>query len=448
MPQSGAGDLEPTSEQYVEFSMRTQSLVNETILLTANRVGFYGQKVLDKMGLQVFAEKGVSTVCRGHLSMTLADVQYALYAATTDEVQTVAAILYGQQYEDAAVVHVAEMSSADDPFQFLGVKRVRLAKKGVFAKPTQSVYVEACGTRRDGGITRLYQVVEFVDVNYLLARTLLPVCTSISVFEPHPLDPKCVHVYSKVLYSKETPAYLMQIHHHTAYWQRHIALQSLPVARRLVSESSLTDPHVPRSTPKVCAVCDSPFKKLRPKHHCRRCCCTMCHACSIPIQLPSAMFKYCTRCVLQARTRDDGIEQAIGSRLSDHEFLSTLRPIEILPTVVAEALPPSPVIPPASPVKLPASPVKLPASPVKPPAPRIQQEAQVQALQRITSSLAEQEFLLLSMREALEVQHHANPVHVPEPLSTKRLDTTNTVLLPEPLLPTRSDAPDSRFEYL
>ncbi|KAG9406329.1 hypothetical protein AC1031_002649 [Aphanomyces cochlioides] len=435
MPQTGAGDLEPTCEQYVEFSTRTQSLVNETIQVAANRVGFYGQKVLDKMGLQVYAEKGVSTVCRGHLSMTLADVQYALYAASTDEVQTVAAILYGQQYEDAAVVHVAEMNSADDPFQFVGVKRVRLAKKGVFAKPTQSVYVEASGTRRDGGITRLYQVIEFVDVNYLLARTLLPVCTSISVFEPHPLDPKCVHVYSKVLYSKETPAYLMQhIHHHTAYWHRHIALQSLPVARRLVSESSLTDHHVPRSTSKVCAVCDSAFKKLRPKHHCRRCSCTMCHACSIPIQLPTAMFKYCTRCVLQARSRDDDIEPAIGSRLSDQEFLSTLRPIEILPTLVAEALP--------------ASPIKPPASPVKSPAPRIQQEAQVQALQRITSSLAEQEFLLLSMREALEVQHHANPALVPEPLSTKRLETTNTVLLPEPLLPTRLDAPDSRFEYL
>ncbi|KAF0683394.1 Aste57867_24518 [Aphanomyces stellatus] len=299
--------LELSHDQRVAFGARTHAHLRHALdTLSLGQKMQYGQKYLDKMGLEVFSD-GDSTVCTGILNTTMPDIVYAMYASTTKETQTVSAILLGQAYDDAGVLDTFETRSPDDMYRFGGAKHVSLARKGLFskAKERRAVYLEAMGTLRDDDDdhVRLYHLVEYIDMaHYETTCAIRPICTSLTLLHANPDDVKSVLVWAKASYYKETPSYLTQMHQPAAYWQRTLALSSLAVSRRLVESTSLVQHWVPNADCKKCSVCDVGFKTLRPKHHCRCCGEMMCHMCSIHIQSPAVIHKYCTKCVLKSRS--------------------------------------------------------------------------------------------------------------------------------------------------
>ncbi|RHY07619.1 hypothetical protein DYB36_005392 [Aphanomyces astaci] len=126
----------------------------------------------------------------------------------------------------------------------------------------------------------------------------------------------------------------------------------------------------------------------------------MCHACSIPIQSPTVMHKYCTKCVLRSRElrgndkvelpRKQSVRRPVPSASSssshDGEFLKSIRET----TKHLNTPSPSP------------SPHQQQQHVLTPPPPV--EQKQLKALEKITDSIAHQESLIVSMREALDRQ--------------------------------------------
>ncbi|RHY65796.1 hypothetical protein DYB34_013034 [Aphanomyces astaci] len=245
--------FELTRDQHLEFTARTKSHLSNTLQLLSlgqQKQHQLGTKVHDKMGLRAYTD-GDSTTITGHLATTMMDLEYAVYATTTKQVQTVAAILHSHQYDDAGLLDLQQSHTIEDPFQFVGVKYVALARKGMFAKPHQIVYLEATGTLHDDGVARLYQMVEYVDLVHVYtakatwSQAIRPVCSTLTLFEADPNDIKSVRVFSRARYSKDTPSPLHQMHQPPAYWEYVLSLASLAVSRRLVDATSLVQHWVP-----------------------------------------------------------------------------------------------------------------------------------------------------------------------------------------------------------
>ncbi|ETV96312.1 hypothetical protein, variant [Aphanomyces invadans] len=443
MTRQAVARFELTREQLVEFTARTKTLLRDTLhLLSLDQRLQHGTKVMERMGLQVYTD-GDSTTITGHLATTIVDLEYAMYATTTQHVQTVAAIMHNELYNDADVLDVQQSQTLEDTFHFVGVKSVALARKGMFAKPHHIVYLESTGTIHDDGTARLYQHIEYVDMAHYYytaknswSKAIRPICSTVSLFEADPCDATSVRVYSRAHYSHDTPSSLYQMHQPQVYWQWVLSLASLAVSRRLMDATSLVQYWVPNGECKSCSVCNSAFKALRPKHHCRSCGEMMCHGCSIHIRSPTVVHKFCTKCVLKSR------ELRGGDRVEQPPKTSLWRPmssvassssstesfIRSMQETTKHVTTPSPHVV--------ATPSAVDAK-------------QVNALEQISDSIAHQESILVCMREVLEKQKRHSDVTNSMTSTTGTADSYMTDECLETLPSTSTGSPNThQFEYI
>ncbi|RHY23051.1 hypothetical protein DYB32_009319 [Aphanomyces invadans] len=405
--------FELTREQLVEFTARTKTLLRDTLhLLSLDQRLQHGTKVMERMGLQVYTD-GDSTTITGHLATTIVDLEYAMYATTTQHVQTVAAIMHNELYNDADVLDVQQSQTLEDTFHFVGVKSVALARKGMFAKPHHIVYLESTGTIHDDGTARLYQHIEYVDMAHYYytaknswSKPIRPICSTVSLFEADPCDATSVRVYSRAHYSHDTPSSLYQMHQPQVYWRWVLSLASLAVSRRLMDATSLVQYWM------------------------------MCHGCSIHIRSPTVVHKFCTKCVLKSR------ELRGGDRVEQPPKTSLWRPmssvassssstesfIRSMQETTKHVTTPSPHVV--------ATPSAVDAK-------------QVNALEQISDSIAHQESILVCMREVLEKQKRHSDVTNSMTSTTGTADSYMTDECLETLPSTSTGSSNThRFEYI
>lgn len=123
--------------------------------------------IYEKESLRGFARNSESAdkkdlLCQGNVRLSLDDIAYGLYSESTFEQRSVNVQLYQETFLDAAVLHVLERQTVDDPFHFAGVKW------GAFSTPSSGlgaprdiIYFEySCKTTDADGHPVLVQYLE------------------------------------------------------------------------------------------------------------------------------------------------------------------------------------------------------------------------------------------------------------------------------------------------
>ncbi|OQS02068.1 hypothetical protein THRCLA_05533 [Thraustotheca clavata] len=298
--------IQLSHEDEAAFVSRAQQLLKQALNTTpvmppsTEKLGFRVYKFILKK----------EYFCTGNMDGNLDDIKYALYADNTTDAKNVAGITFGKYYQDAGVLQVLQQRSQQDSFQFLGVKYIQLAKTNVFMKSKDPVvYLECCGTYIDKktGQSILYQILDWIDMEHYSApqntweKAIKSTGSMINLFRME--TPTTIGIFSSTLYEADIPVYLSRINTGSSYCDFFSRLSSLPVSRRLLDSSPIVQHWVPDS--KICSVCQSPFKTLRPKHNCRACGDIMCSNCTHYVQSPTTLNKYCKKCVVEARQCGD-----------------------------------------------------------------------------------------------------------------------------------------------
>ncbi|KDO31741.1 hypothetical protein SPRG_03661 [Saprolegnia parasitica CBS 223.65] len=281
-----------THDEEVAFGARARHLLH-TALAAAPKA----TPTLDKMGLRVYKDDiKKEYICTGLVHASLRDVAYALYTDCTRDAKTVAALLLGKAYQDAAVLRALLTRTDADPFQFFGAKLVSINKTGIFGKPKELVYLEYSGTYvppGSGSSPVLYQILEWVDMTHYLSpanvwhRAIRPACSMVHLFRPVAGDARVVSLLSQTTYAREVPVYLRNLNTTASYCDHVQQLSTLPASRRLLDGNCLVQHWVPEA--KACSVCALSFKALRPKYNCRSCGDVMCSNCTHHLQAPTTV---------------------------------------------------------------------------------------------------------------------------------------------------------------
>ncbi|OQR92457.1 hypothetical protein ACHHYP_03686 [Achlya hypogyna] len=371
-------------EEEVAFGTRARRFLASALATPAPA----SPPALEKRGLRVYKDDGKREYsCCGVLNVSLPDIRYALYSDSSKDAKTVAAIMLGKSFHDAAVVRTLQTRSDADPFAFIGVKYLSIQKSALFTKPKALLCLEYSGTySAPHSPPLLYQILEWVDMKHYVApenayhKAIRPACSMVNLFRPVAGNARAVTIVSRTIYATEMPVYLRQINTTASYCDHVLQLSTLPVARRLLDANTIVQHWVPEADCKACSVCTAGFMALRQKHHCRSCGDIMCSSCTHSVQAPTTVNKYCTKCVLGARQREGP------------------------PKPVAQVPPPQP---------LDRVPTFLYTAPAKERADSDDDERTTtdevhKTFSRIEEKLAEQNYLLSSMRDVLRRQSLAS----------------------------------------
>ncbi|KAL4114829.1 hypothetical protein PRIC2_014282 [Phytophthora ramorum] len=266
---------------------------------------------------------------RAKLDTSLEELEYAVHCASTDDQRAYMAHCYQDSFLDSAVLQVHEKATADDPFQFMGVKWLAYQSSvdSVFSC-RDTLVVEWSKTMEDANgqkvLVKVQQSISMADCdgserNFGFSRT-----TGTWVWLFRSMGPSSGKVDVSMISedrfdaNRNTPSWLanrilstlftVTINHATA------ADAKFLVRGRMITDKAW----VPNNERPACSVCFKSFNLLRSRHHCRVCAEIMCGACTIELgiqasKLPSGMLpetgnsfivsleKFCLKCINKAR---------------------------------------------------------------------------------------------------------------------------------------------------
>ncbi|GAB9468077.1 hypothetical protein Gpo141_00005404 [Globisporangium polare] len=123
--------------------------------------------IYEKESLRGFARSSESAdkkdfLCQSNVRLSLDDIAYGLYSESTFEQRSINVQLYQETFLDAAVLHVSERQTVDDPFHFAGVKWGAFsAPSSGLGAPRDIIYFEySCKTTDADGHPVLVQYLE------------------------------------------------------------------------------------------------------------------------------------------------------------------------------------------------------------------------------------------------------------------------------------------------
>ncbi|KAF1319941.1 hypothetical protein FI667_g12740, partial [Globisporangium splendens] len=269
-----------------------------------------------------------NALVRAKLDCTLDELTYALTCDNTDDQRVLMAHLYQEGFLDAAVLHVAETATFEDPFQFLGVKwfAFQSSVDSMFSV-RDSLIVEFCKTFRDPtGQKILARITQSINMNdykgversFGFARST---STRVDLFRS--LGPGSGKVDASLSVamqfgSKTTPSWFAN-RVVSALYNLVINLNTCADAKYIVKSRLITNKAwVPNNERPACSVCFKSFNLLRSRHHCRVCAEIMCTSCTMELsvlssKLPPSMRpetgtnmiisseKFCLKCINKCR---------------------------------------------------------------------------------------------------------------------------------------------------
>lgn len=297
--------------------------------------------IYEKESLRGFARTSESAdkkdfLCQGSVRLSLDDIAYGIYSETTFEQRSINVQLYQETFLDAAVLHIAERQTSDDPFHFAGVKWAAFSSlSGGLAAPRDVIYFEySCKMTDADGRPVLVQYLECPELQHhqlqehdmgLTRGSMLMINTfrtdqdgstyyqSAGTFETG----KGMGSWGS---TKSLPQSFKSI----------LNLVGLADARAIVNFGVLkTLPaRQDSSDKKACYVCAKKFNMLtRTRQHCRSCGRCTCRKCIVGLKffnenslysstLPVVSEKFCFKCVMNSREqRKSGgsLSQSSGS---------------------------------------------------------------------------------------------------------------------------------------
>jgi len=137
-------------ENYKEETTRAlQNAMKCTIGTRENMALSNGYRIVhDKLGYKVFArhcEKSAfhEHICVGKMHTSLEELQYALYAESTDEHRMNLAAMYDTDFCDGAILNETKCRNMKDPFEWFGVKYMKMnLRYHVLFEPREATYIE------------------------------------------------------------------------------------------------------------------------------------------------------------------------------------------------------------------------------------------------------------------------------------------------------------------
>ncbi|OQR98294.1 hypothetical protein THRCLA_06751 [Thraustotheca clavata] len=110
-----------------------------------------------------FEEYLMTGVCE----TTIEELSYGIYTATTQDLRTVFALTFKEDFLDAAILQTCETQTEEDPGHWFGIKYARLQLHSIF-HARDTVFSELSGTRKDAkGLRTLFQVRHTIDIPQL-----------------------------------------------------------------------------------------------------------------------------------------------------------------------------------------------------------------------------------------------------------------------------------------
>uniref|UniRef100_K3WAH0 FYVE-type domain-containing protein n=1 Tax=Globisporangium ultimum (strain ATCC 200006 / CBS 805.95 / DAOM BR144) TaxID=431595 RepID=K3WAH0_GLOUD len=239
-----------------------------------------------------------NALVRAKLDCTLDELTYALNCDNTDDQRILMAHLYQEGFLDAAVLHVAETATFEDPFQFLGVKwfAFQSSVDSMFSV-RDSLVVEFCKTFRDpSGQKILARITQSINMNdykgversFGFARSS---STRVDLFRSlGPGSGKVDASLSSAMQfgSKTTPSWVAN-RVVSALHNLVININTCADAKYIVKSRLITNKAwVPNNERPACSVCFKSFNLLRSRHHCRVCAEIMCTSCTMELSVLSS----------------------------------------------------------------------------------------------------------------------------------------------------------------
>lgn len=283
-------------------------------------------------------------LCHGNLQLALDDVASALYSDTTFAFRSVQVQLYQDSFLDAAVLHVAERQTADEPFRFAGVKwsAHSAPSASLGAPPRDFVYFEYLCKTRDAQNRPV--VVQYIECPELEPRQLEEhdmglARASMFTINTFRVDATLGGTYFQSAGSLELPrgspsgavnkalTALFRSSLHLSGLADACAIAQLGVLKTVPAQPDARDA---KKTKKHCYVCEKKFHVLtRSRISCRACGRGACRSCIVPLKffneaslfsssLPVLTERFCLKCVMNAREhrRDGRLSRTSSARCS------------------------------------------------------------------------------------------------------------------------------------
>lgn len=334
--------VQPTPEQIAVLKTRALALAEQSVASTylwmenptlSPELKKQSWKVhLEKKNCVIYRQRGSDTsrkaIVRAKLESSLEELAYAFNSDTTDDLRTANAHCYQGTFLDAAVLHVDESASFEDPFRFVGIKwfafqslvdSVYSVRDALMFEYTQT-FIDARGQKV---LVRVSQSVNLADVNGSEHPFGFIRSDATYVYLFRSVGPGSGAVDASLLVtlqfeSRTTPAWLAN-KIVSGLGPTMMRLATCADAKYIVKNRLLTTKAwVPNSERPSCSMCFKSFNLLRSRHHCRTCAEVMCSTCTMELtlltsRLPAALQpetganiitsaeKFCLKCINQQR---------------------------------------------------------------------------------------------------------------------------------------------------
>lgn len=331
LPPEQLPQLRADSETLLHWQLDAQHNIQEVLL---NRQSWYHQfprvqtqfkQVYNKHGVRGFSRKAVSTnaietLCRAELQLTLDDIAYGIYSADTASHRVAMAQLHQEFCLDAAILHVSELGTAEDPCRFSGVKWLAFTSpaKQIVALRDYIYFEHTCTTKDADGRA---VVVSFIKSYPLrpdqVVEHQLPTTRGstylFSIFRQSG-EGVVMHSQGRNAAAGRLPTWFA-LAAVSSMFEGVLNLYALADAKALFECGLLSRKRLkPRNTAatKCCRVCYKRFTLMRVRRSCRTCDHAVCRHCLVNVRvidmhstsssgLPSVRERFCLRCLLFAR---------------------------------------------------------------------------------------------------------------------------------------------------
>ncbi|CAK4721917.1 hypothetical protein LEN26_006742 [Aphanomyces euteiches] len=307
-----------------------------------NSRGKPGWRLLqDKAVWKLFVGHGSNAVgqkylCSGNLKIELPDLRDAMHCERNFHLRALGALLYGDNFVDAAILHSREIGQPASPIQFFGVKSLtlRLPSTSPDSRKTSEhtfIYLEYSGTHVDDrGCETYFVLTEPVDIGTTVSNRIGEKLSNVKLYQTNPDGGVDFTVRCHILRAGMAAA-----KQETIFWKDmnvsvpklltkdflHLGKEETIYQAVVLATGSFAEFWDNES--KTCSICSKGGLFVR-QHHCRRCGYIMCRACTVklhcvdrPSKKPTnksiILEKFCKRCFVGAKGLSARVRSAVFS---------------------------------------------------------------------------------------------------------------------------------------